>query len=66
LGISIFTSATPENKSHFDWEKGSQPSIFHQSVPELPIVAESSTRSEPLTTPEPSTTADTSTIKGES
>lgn len=34
LGISIFTSPTPENKSYFDWEKGSQPSIFHNPAPE--------------------------------
>jgi hypothetical protein len=50
LGISIFTSATPENKSHFDWEKGSQPSIFYNPAPEL------STKPGFSTTPEPSTT----------
>jgi hypothetical protein len=53
LGISIFTSATPQDRFYFEWEKGSQPSIFYQPVsetsttPELPITPEFSTTSEP-------------------
>jgi Tfp pilus assembly protein PilO len=37
LGISIYTAKNPQNKYSFDWEKGSQPSIFHHqaALPEL-------------------------------
>jgi hypothetical protein len=71
LEISIFTSATPQGRSCFEWDKGSQPSIFYQptpelpTAPELPTTPEFSTTFEPPTTSEPSTTPETSTTEGE-
>jgi Tfp pilus assembly protein PilO len=46
LGISIYTAKNPQNKYSFDWEKGSQPSIFHHQ-PALPEFLQTEEGSQP-------------------